>query len=94
LILVTITLHAVSPEAARDICRVLFRDYEMRLLPGSVRRSCVIHTADPRRVLIIFEWGSRAQWDAWAVSGMRAERLQQIAPLLARDLQIDVYEET
>lgn len=93
MVLVTITAHTVSPEAARDYCRLLFRDFEMRLVPGGVRRSCVIHTVDPRRVLIVFEWGSRAAWDAWASSEMRADRLQQLAPLLASDLQTDIYEE-
>jgi hypothetical protein len=93
MVLVTITAQTVSPEAARDYCRLLFRDYEMHLVPGSVRRSCVIHTADPRRVLINFEWGSRAAWESWATSERYNERLKLVAPFVTSEPQIDVYEE-
>jgi heme-degrading monooxygenase HmoA len=92
MILVLITAHAVSPEAAREFCGKFFGDYEMSLLPGRIRRRCAIHTADPQRLLVVQEWGSRAAWESWATSERRADRLQQLAPLLTEALKQDVYE--
>jgi heme-degrading monooxygenase HmoA len=93
MILVILTAHTVSPDAAREFCRLFFTVYEMRVAPGHVRSSCAIHTSDPQRVVTINEWGSRAAWDAWASSEMRADRLQHLSHLLTSDLQMDVYEE-
>jgi heme-degrading monooxygenase HmoA len=91
MILVLVTLRARSPQAAHEMCRISRQSFEMYQEPGWLGGRCVICTRDPRKVLIIGEWGSRSAWEAWQASPARVRVEQEAAPLRVGSTQIEVY---
>ena len=77
----------------QDIGRLLHNLHMIAFLrKGHSSNETLINIKNNRVIAVVSTWQSLEDWNAWASSKERAEILAQIEPLLAKKMQVRIYE--
>lgn len=84
--------RAVSPEAAREACRVFGHLLSLHQEPGFVYGACTISVNDPQQLLFYSRWGNLAALQGWLSSEEYRQTLVQAIPRLVSPPHDEVFE--
>ena len=60
--------------------------------PGFIGGETLVDTKDSSKVIVTCNWHSLEQWEAWNTSEARTKLYQQVAPLLAEEPKVTIYQ--